>query len=47
MAVSKIKADQVIFENKASDPSSVEGGIYYNSISKVLKFYNGTTWVSM
>lgn len=32
----------------ASDPSSpAEGQIYYNSTTKVLKFYNGSAWVSI
>jgi hypothetical protein len=32
----------------ASDPASgVAGAIYYNTVSNVLKFYNGTTWTAV
>jgi len=32
----------------ASDPASgVNGAIYYNTTSNVLKFYNGTTWTAI
>jgi hypothetical protein len=34
-------------DNQASDPSGSAGQIYYNTGSQVLKFYNGTVWVTL
>lgn len=31
----------------SSDPSGVAGGIYYNTSSNSLKFYNGSAWVAL
>jgi hypothetical protein len=33
--------------NIASDPTGVKGSIYYNSGSNVIKYYNGTAWVTL
>lgn len=35
----------VLLPKAASDPTGVEGMIYYNTTSKVVKLYNGTSWV--
>lgn len=37
----------VLIQNLSSDPTGTESRIYYNTTSKVLKFYDGTTWVSL
>jgi len=34
-------------ENLGSDPSGVEGQIYYNTTSDVLRLYTGAGWVSL
>lgn len=31
----------------AADPSSVEGKLYYNSVSHTLRYYNGTAWTDI
>lgn len=36
--------DSVAFENKTSDPTAVEGKLYYNSTDKEFKYYNGSSW---
>ncbi|KAA2218269.1 fibronectin type III domain-containing protein [Maribacter flavus] len=33
--------------NRASDPGNDEGNIYVNSVSKLLRYYNGTSWVDV
>lgn len=35
---------QARLENLASDPTAAVGKVYYNTVSNVPKFYNGTTW---
>lgn len=37
----------VLLQSLAADPSPQEAQIYYNSVSKVIKFHNGTTWLSL
>jgi hypothetical protein len=37
---------QAKFENLASDPTGSESRFYYNTVSKKLKYYNGTTWIT-
>lgn len=36
-----------VIQPAGSDPTGVEGRIYYNSTSKKLKFYDGTDWQSL
>ena len=36
-----------IVQHIGSDPSAAEGGLFYHSGSNVLKFHNGTSWVSL
>jgi hypothetical protein len=31
----------------SSDPAGAEGGLYYNSVSKVLRYHNGTSWTTL
>ena len=35
----------VLLPKAASDPTGIEGMIYYNTTSKAVKLYNGTSWV--
>lgn len=37
---------QARFENLASDPASTESRFYYNTVTKKLKYYNGTAWLT-
>ena len=34
-------------QHLAADPSGVEGQIYYNTGSNILKYYDGSAWVSL
>jgi hypothetical protein len=36
-----------VIQPAGSDPTGIEGRIYYNSTSKKLKFYDGTDWQSL
>jgi hypothetical protein len=36
-----------IVQHIGSDPSAAEGGLFYHSGSNVLKFHNGSSWVSL
>ena len=36
-----------VVQHIGSDPSAYEGGLFYHSGSNVLKFHNGTSWVSL
>jgi len=36
-----------LLENLASDPTGTESRIYYNTVSKKVKYYNGTTWLTV
>jgi hypothetical protein len=36
-----------IIQLLASDPTSVEGRIYYNSADHTVRFYNGTSWIHL
>lgn len=38
---------QAKLENLASDPSSSESRIYYNTVSKKVKYHNGTVWLTV
>jgi len=40
-------ATTVTLNPASSNPANSEGKIYYNSVSKEVKVYNGTTWVSV
>jgi hypothetical protein len=31
----------------ANDPTGVEGMIYYNTTSDIVKLYNGSSWISL
>ena len=37
----------VKLQHLASDPSAVEGKIFYHSGSNVIKFHNGSSWISL
>lgn len=37
----------VKLQSLASDPSPIEAQIYYNSVSKVITYYNGTSWIGL
>lgn len=45
--MSKRFLSPISLANLPSDPDGSEGGIYYNSIDKTIKFYNGTSWISL
>ena len=36
-----------VVQHIGSDPSAAEGGLFYHSGSNVLKFHNGTSWISL
>ena len=36
-----------VVQHIGSDPSAYEGGLFYHSGSNVLKFHNGTSWISL
>ena len=38
---------QTKLENLASDPTGTESRIYYNTVSKKIKYYNGTVWLTV
>jgi hypothetical protein len=45
ISLNKNQLEQARIENLASDPASgVSGQIYFNTVSNVLKIYNGTIW---
>lgn len=37
----------VKLQSLASDPSPTEAQVYYNSVSKLITFYNGTAWLGL
>jgi len=41
------QALNMVIQFLAADPANVEGKIYYNSVSKKFRFYNGTTWADV
>lgn len=44
--LTKLELQNAVIQVLAADPSSpVEGQVYYNSVSKKLRQYNGTVWV--
>jgi hypothetical protein len=38
---------QAKLENLASDPTGTESRLYYNTVIKKIKYYNGTTWLTV
>ena len=45
--LNKNQLQQAVIQTASSDPSSpVAGQIYYNTTDNVIKFYNGTAFVS-
>jgi hypothetical protein len=44
MSLAKTYMDSVLFVNKTSAPSAVEGAWYYNSTDKKMYYYNGSEW---
>lgn len=38
---------QAKLENLASDPTGTESRIYYNTVSKKIKYFNGTVWLTV
>jgi hypothetical protein len=47
MTIAKVNLNELRLELQAANPTSVEGAIYYNSTQKIVKYYNGTSWISM
>lgn len=45
--LNNLEIQNVTLQLLASDPSSVEAKIYYNTGSKKIRFYNGTSWVDL
>lgn len=44
--LTKLELQNAVIQNLAADPGSpVEGQVYYNTVSKKLRQYNGTLWV--
>jgi hypothetical protein len=37
----------VLLPQAANDPTGVEGMIYYNTTSDIVKLYNGSSWISL
>jgi hypothetical protein len=37
----------VVLPKAATDPTGVEGMIYYNTTSDIVKLYNGTSWITL
>jgi hypothetical protein len=37
----------VLLPQAATDPTGVEGMIYYNTTSDIVKLYNGTSWITL
>jgi hypothetical protein len=37
----------VLLPQAANDPTGVEGMIYYNTTSDIVKLYNGTSWITL
>lgn len=37
----------VLLPKAATDPTGVEGMIYYNTTSDIVKLYNGTSWINL
>jgi hypothetical protein len=37
----------VLLPKASSDPTGVEGMIYYNTTSDIVKLYNGTSWITL
>lgn len=37
----------VLLQSLAADPSNLEAKVYWNSVSKVIRVYNGTAWVTV
>ena len=37
----------VVLQVLATDPDPLEAKVYYNSSSRVIRFHNGTSWVSL
>ncbi len=38
---------KALLEKLASDPTGAEARLYYNTVSKKIKFYNGTSWFTV
>lgn len=46
--LNKNELQNAVIQVLATDPSSpLQGQIYYNSVTKILKFYTGTAWISL
>jgi hypothetical protein len=37
----------VLLPRSTVDPTGVEGMIYYNTTSDIVKLYNGTSWITL
>jgi hypothetical protein len=45
--LNKNQLSNFVVQHIGSDPSAYEGGLFYHSGSNVLKFHNGTAWISL
>jgi len=39
--------DNLLFDERTSDPTASSGRIYFNTTSNVFKYYNGSSWISL
>ena len=45
--VKKLRTPQIDFKPSKSPSTKKEGSVYYDQQDKVLKYYNGTEWVTL
>jgi len=47
ITLNNLEIQNVVLQNLSSDPTGVEGKIIYNTGTKKVKYYNGTSWISL